>query len=49
MLNSMFGFQGFIFAQPVADIITTIIAIVLSTSLIMEIKGKTVKEWALES
>jgi multidrug efflux pump len=49
ILNSMFGFQGFIFAQPVADIITTIIAIVLSASLIKEIKGKTVKEWALES
>ena len=33
----MFGFNGFIFAQPVADIVTTVIAIMLSLSFLKEI------------
>lgn len=33
LLNYTFGFSGFIWAQPIADILTTIIAIVLGLSL----------------
>lgn len=37
-LNALFGFNGFIFAQPIADIITTFIAIMFSFSFVKEIK-----------
>jgi putative MATE family efflux protein len=33
LLNSFFGFTGFIYAQPISDIITTIVAVSLSVSL----------------
>ncbi|MDR2304496.1 MAG: hypothetical protein LBE10_07920, partial [Treponema sp.] len=33
LLNSVFGFTGFIYAQPISDIITTIVAVLLSISL----------------
>lgn len=36
LLNSLFGFEGFIYAQPVADILTTVIAVLLSISFIKE-------------
>jgi Na+-driven multidrug efflux pump len=32
-LPKYFGVQGFVFAQPIADILTTIIAVILSVSL----------------
>lgn len=36
ILNSQFGFDGFIYAQPAADIITTIVAVLLSISFIKQ-------------
>jgi putative MATE family efflux protein len=33
LLNSVFGFTGFIYAQPISDIITTMVAVLLSVSL----------------
>jgi putative MATE family efflux protein len=33
LLNSLFGFTGFIYAQPISDIITTVVAVFLSISL----------------
>jgi putative MATE family efflux protein len=33
LLNSFFGFTGFIYAQPISDIVTTIVAVLLSISL----------------
>ncbi|MGD1823650.1 MAG: MATE family efflux transporter [Pleomorphochaeta sp.] len=46
ILNSLFGFNGFIFAQPIADISTTLIALILSISFMKELneleKGKIV-------
>jgi len=38
ILNDLFGFNGFIFAQPVADIITTAIAVMFSFSFVKEVK-----------
>jgi multidrug efflux pump len=40
ILNYMFGFNGFIFAQPVADIVTTVLAVILSISLIRKTRVK---------
>jgi Na+-driven multidrug efflux pump len=40
ILNFMFGFKGFIFAQPAADIITTVLAVMLSISFLKEIYSK---------
>ncbi len=40
ILNSAFGFKGFIFAQPIADITTTFIAFLLSLSFIKEMNQK---------
>lgn len=36
IFNHLFGFDGFIFAQPTADILTTIIAVLMSISFIKE-------------
>jgi putative MATE family efflux protein len=38
-LNSLFGFTGLIYAQPAADIITTLAAIALSVSLFKKLKA----------
>jgi putative MATE family efflux protein len=37
LLNSIFGFTGFIYAQPIADIVTTMVAVLLSVSLFKNI------------
>lgn len=39
ILNHFFGFEGFIYAQPIADILTTIMAVLLSFSFMKEIKN----------
>jgi Na+-driven multidrug efflux pump len=39
LLNSLFGFTGFIWAQPAADIITTGLAAVMGISLIRIMRG----------
>ena len=39
LLSHLFGFDGFIWAQPTADILTTVIAAVLGISLIKLIRG----------
>lgn len=36
ILNAQFGFEGLIYAQPVADILTTIVAVLMSFSFIKE-------------
>jgi putative MATE family efflux protein len=33
LLNSFFGFSGFIYTQPISDILTTVVAVLLSASL----------------
>jgi len=40
LLNYIFGFNGFIWAQPAADILTTDIAVVLSRPLFRIMWGK---------
>jgi putative MATE family efflux protein len=40
LLNHLFGFKGFIWAQPAADILTTGIAILLGLSLIKLMRGE---------
>ncbi len=44
ILNANFGFKGFIFAQPIADITTTIIAFILSLSFMKEMNLREKKE-----
>ncbi len=44
ILNSLFGFEGFIFAQPIADILTTFVAIVLGISFMKEMNSRHEKE-----
>ena len=39
ILNNLFGFDGFIWAQPSADILTTVVAVLLSRSFFREMKG----------
>ncbi len=38
ILNHLFGFQGFIYAQPIADIVTTLLAALLSISFLKRIR-----------
>ncbi|MCY1153361.1 MAG: MATE family efflux transporter [Sphaerochaetaceae bacterium] len=40
ILNNNFGFKGFIFAQPIADITTTLIAFLLSISFMKEMNKR---------
>jgi Na+-driven multidrug efflux pump len=40
LLNYFFGFNGFIWAQPGADILTTGIAVILSRPLFRLMRGK---------
>jgi Na+-driven multidrug efflux pump len=40
LLNHLFAFNGFIWAQPAADILTTLIAIVLSRPLFRIMRGE---------
>jgi Na+-driven multidrug efflux pump len=40
LLNYFFGFNGFIWAQPAADILTTGIAVVLSRPLFRMMRGE---------
>lgn len=47
ILNSLFGFSGFIYAQPLADIITTVVAIVMSISFLKEMNSLHQKEMNL--
>lgn len=47
LLNSLFGFNGFIYAQPAADILTTVIAVLLSISFIKEMNELHSKETEL--
>lgn len=37
IMKSLFGFKGFIFAQPIADILTTVLAVFLSIPLIKQL------------
>jgi Na+-driven multidrug efflux pump len=39
LLNHLFAFNGFIWAQPAADILTTLIAVVLSRPLFRIMRG----------
>jgi Na+-driven multidrug efflux pump len=39
LLNHLFGFDGFIWAQPASDILTTGIAVLLGLSLIKLMRG----------
>ena len=39
ILNRFFGFDGFIWAQPFADILTTGIAVVLGSSILKQMRG----------
>lgn len=47
ILNSLFGFKGFIFAQPIADITTTLVAFILSLSFMKEMNALEKKERAI--
>jgi putative MATE family efflux protein len=38
LLNSVFGFTGFIYTQPISDIITTVVGVLLSASLLKKIQ-----------
>lgn len=38
ILNGLFGFDGYIYAQPTADILTTIAAVLLSISFLKELR-----------
>jgi hypothetical protein len=40
LLNGLFGFNGFIFAQPTADIFTAVLALVLSRPVFKIMRGK---------
>ena len=40
ILNNLFGFDGFIYAQPAADILTTLVAVFMSISFIKELNEK---------
>jgi Na+-driven multidrug efflux pump len=40
LLNHLFGFSGFVWAQPAADILTTGIALVLSRPLFRAMKDR---------
>jgi putative MATE family efflux protein len=40
VLNHLFGFEGFIWAQPAADILTTVIAVVLIRPLLRIMRGE---------
>jgi putative MATE family efflux protein len=44
LLNHLFGFSGFVWAQPSADILTTGIAVVLGFSLIKIMRGESAPE-----
>jgi Na+-driven multidrug efflux pump len=44
LLNSLFGFAGFIWAQPIADILTTAIALVLSRPLFHAMRGVAIRK-----
>jgi Na+-driven multidrug efflux pump len=39
LFNNLFGFEGFIWAQPLADILTAVIAVALGFSLIKLMRG----------
>ena len=39
LLNHQFGFEGFVWAQPASDILTTVIAVVLGISLVKLMRG----------
>lgn len=43
-LNSLFGFDGFIYAQPIADILTTMVAVLLSLSFVKEMNSLHIAE-----
>ena len=43
-LNALFGFEGYIYAQPIADIVTTVIAFLMSLSFLKEIHAMHKKE-----
>ena len=38
-LNSLFGFNGYIYAQPAADILVTVLALLMSLSFLKEMRG----------
>jgi putative MATE family efflux protein len=40
ILNAFFGFSGFIYAQPIADITTTIISVLMSISFLKDLNEK---------
>jgi putative MATE family efflux protein len=40
ILNATFGFDGYIFAQPAADIVTSLVSLALSGFVLKEINGK---------
>jgi putative MATE family efflux protein len=40
ILNAKFGFAGYIYAQPAADVLTTIAALLMSISFIRELRAK---------
>jgi putative MATE family efflux protein len=40
ILNHYLHFEGFMYAQPAADVLTSIVAIVLSVSMLKKLKGK---------
>jgi len=48
-LNALYGFDGFIYAQPIADIITTGIALLLSISFIKEMNMRHENELVLDA
>ena len=39
ILNHFFGFNGFIYAQPIADIVTTLMALLLSISFLKQLRN----------
>jgi Na+-driven multidrug efflux pump len=40
LLNSFFGFSGFIYTQPISDIVTTTVAVLLSAALFKDLSKK---------
>ena len=44
LLNALYGFEGYIYAQPIADIVTTVIAFLLSLSFLKEMHAMHKKE-----
>ena len=39
-LNALLGFDGYIYAQPIADVLSVVAALLMSLSFIREMRGR---------